>query len=181
MFFEILDKQTLKIENVLKFTFGMTKSEVAKLLKGYEYLYSKTYLIYPQKRKELEETFEYKNLGNIRLSYLNDNLISFHIPVKSNELFFEGINLLNEKYEETIKQLKDKGNICHDKKSIVFSEYILSNIPVYLTVKDNELLQAGFILPEYTKKLDDESDLYYAKMSRDEDDNVVIRYTKIKK
>ena len=181
MLFEILDKQTLKIENGLKFTFGMTKSEVAKLLKGYEYLYGKTYLIYPQKRKELEETFEYKKLGNIRLSYLNDNLISFHIPVKSNELFFKGINLLNKKYEETIKQLNDKGNTCHNKKGIVFSEYILSNIPVYLTVEDNELLQVGFMLPEYTKRLDDELNLYYAKMSRDKEDNVVIRYTRIKK
>ena len=108
-------------------------------------------------------------------------IISFHIPVKSNELFFKGINLLNEKYEETIKQLNDKGNTCHHKKGMVFSEYILSNIPVYLTVEDNELLQVGFMLPEYTKRLDDELNLYYAKMSRDKEDNVVIRYTRIKK
>lgn len=181
MFFEILDKQTLKTENGLRFTFGMTKSEVAKLLKGYEYLYGKTYLIYPQKRKELEETFEYKKLDNIRLSYLNDNLISFHIPVKSNELFFKGINLLNEDYKDTVKQLKSNGNVCCTEKGVVFFKYIFSNIPAELIVEDNKLLQVNITFPEYSKRLDDELNLYYAKMSRDKEDNVVIRYTRIKK
>ena len=84
---KFIDK-SLILENGIKFTFGMTKSEVAKLLKGYEYLYGKMHLIYPKKIRRLDETYQYEQLGNIRLRYLDDSLFLFHIPVKSNELFY---------------------------------------------------------------------------------------------
>lgn len=177
---EFIDK-SLILENGIKFTFGMTKSEVAKLLKGYEYLYGKIHLIYPKKIRRLDETYQYEKLGNIRLRYLDDCLYLFHIPVKSNELFFEGINLLNEDYKCTVEQLNKQGYDCFYHNSIVFPSYICSNIPIEFTIEDNKLLQVDIMSQEYKKAMEKEEGLYYAKMSRDEDDNVVIRYTKIKK
>lgn len=177
---EFIDK-SLILENGIKFTFGMTKSEVAKLLKGYKYSYSKTYLIYPKKVTHLDETYQYEKLGNIRLRYLDDSLFLFHIPVKSNELFFENVNLLNEDYKYTMKQLNSYGYVCHCKNSTLLSEYSFSNTSIELIVKENKLWQVTIPSQEYKKNKEKEEGLYYAKMSRDEEDNVVIRYTRIKK
>lgn len=180
MKFEFIDN-SLILENGLKFTFGMTKSEVAKLLKGYEYLYGKMYLIYPKKITHLDETYQYEELGNIKLRYLDNSLFLFHIPVEFNELFFKRVNLLNENYKDTVKQLKRGKCKCFYEKFLSFETYHLKDFPITLDIQDDKFLQVTISSVEYREAMEKEEGLYYAKMSRDKEDNVVIRYTRIKK
>jgi hypothetical protein len=149
---------------------GMTKSEVHSLIKEEEFFYGKTFLKYPKKVEKIEEDFEYERLGNLRLRFQNDELV-FIIIKLNNQLLYKDINLTNFDFKSTFKMLK-KENINLKK---IDNAYYSNDLGVGFSFMDNKLSSVNVHNTIYYKNLHTQE--YFMKMSRDKDDNVVIRFT----
>jgi len=166
----ILDKGIYIPELNVSIKLGMNLYEITKILNGQHFIQGTTILQYPNKRHVLECDYEYPQLGNLRLRYMDNKIVSIIIRKANNELLLNNVDLVATDYAN-LKELL-KGPAINTKNKVFYPDLSLAFL--FMDDKcDSMLIETQ----EYYKQTAEDRQKYYAKMLRDKDGNVRINFS----
>ena len=113
--------------------------------------------------------------------FIDDHLELMQFNGNKNSLLFESVELTNKDYKNTLKHLK-KLRVGVIKDSVpVCDEYFINSLWCSILVWEGEFDVVNVYSKNFSARRKSDLDNFLSKMSRDKEDNVVIRYTRIKK
>jgi len=149
---------------------GMNLYEITEILKGQHFVQGTTILQYPNKIQIVECDYEYPQLGNLRLRYIDNKIVSMIIRKGNNELLLNNVDLFATDYAD-LKELL-KGPAINTKNKVFYPDLSLAFL--FMDDKCDTIL---IETQEYYKQTAEDRQKYYAKMSRDKDGNVWIKFS----
>ncbi len=168
------------IKKSVKVLFGMTKNSVDNLFGIISNFHSKVICKYPQNKIIIEYKYIYKEFS-LYMTFIDDSLELIQFNGNKNSLQFDNIELTNNDYKNTLENLK-KMKVDITKNSVpVCDEYFVNKLCCSILIWEGKFDVVNVYSKNFLARRKNDLNNFLSKMSRDEDDNVVIRYTKIKK
>ena len=168
------------IKKDIKLLFGMNKSSVDNLIGDISNFHSKIICKYPQNKTIIEYKYIYEEFF-LYMTFIDDSLELIQFNGNKNSLLFDNIELTNKDYKNTLESLKKiKVNITKDSVPVC-DEYFINELWCSILIWEGKFDVVNVYSKNFLARRKNDLDSFLSKMSRDEEDNVVIRYTKIKK
>ncbi len=171
MKYEIILNEGIHIPELdVSLKLGMNLEEIIRILKGQHFVQGTTKLLYPNKKQILESDYEYPQLGNIRLRYINNKIVSIIIRKTNNELLLNNVDLFT-------KDRTDLKTILKVPTISTPNKVFYPNLALAFLYMDDKCDTILIETQDYYNQTVEDREKYYAKMSRDKDGNVQIKFS----
>lgn len=171
MKYEIIANEGIYIPDLdVLIKLGMDLDDIVTILKGQPFICGTTTLQYPNKKQVLECDYKYPQLGNLRLRYINNKIVSMIIRKTNNELFLDNIDLFTK--DRAVLKTMLKGPTINTPNKVFYPNLALAFL--YMDDKCDTIL---IETQEYYNQTAEDREKYYAKMSRDKDGNIQIKFS----